>query len=125
MEKPRKGSKAGVPPVFEENFKILVAREYLTGQLSHSQLAHKYGLSGEHTSRYFVKWYYKWLETHNLKRPENSSGNDEVEQEKRQLAQQLFNANLKITALEMAIQVAEETLGIDIKKKSGIKSSDK
>lgn len=123
MEKPRKGSKAGLPPVFDENFKIIVAREYLTGQLSHGQLAKKYGLTGEHTSRYFVRWYQKWLQAHELEAQADLGGVNEPEREKRQLEKQLFEANLKITALEMMIRTAEETLGIDIGKKSGTKQS--
>lgn len=123
MEKPRKGSKSGLPPLFEEDFKILVAREYLTGQMSHAQLARKYGLSGEHTSRYFVRWYQKWLETHQLEAQVDIPGTTKDQTDEKQFEKQLFEANLKITALEMMIQVAEETLGIDIGKKSGTKSS--
>ncbi|MBU1374226.1 MAG: transposase [Bacteroidetes bacterium] len=123
MEKPRKGSKSGLPPLFEEDFKILVAREYLTGQMSHAQLARKYSLSGEHTSRYFVRWYQKWLETHQLEAQVDIPETTKDQTDKKQFEKQLFEANLKITALEMMIQVAEETLGIDIGKKSGTKSS--
>lgn len=123
MEKPRKGSKAGLPPVFDENLKILIAREYLTGQLSHGQLAKKYGLSGEHTSRYFVRWYQKWLQAHELEAQADLGGVDDAEGEKKQLEKQLFEANLKITALELMIRTAEDTLGIDIGKKSGTKPS--
>lgn len=123
MEKPRKGSNAGLPPVHEESFKILVAREYLTGKLSYNQLARKYGLSGEHTPRYFVKWYQKWLRDRDLQSDQQVP--PEVEKENPDLEKRLFEANLKITALEMLIQKAEEDLGIDIAKKSGTKSSNR
>lgn len=123
MEKPRKGSKAGVPPVHEKSFKILVAREYQTGKLSYGQLARKYGLSGEHTPRYFVKWYREWLRDRGLR--DDQQVPQEVEKANQDLEKRLFEANLKITALEMLIQKAEENLGIDIGKKSGTKSSNR
>jgi transposase-like protein len=124
MEKPRKGSKAGLPPVFEESFKIAVAREYMTGKLSYSQLARKYGLTGEHTPRYFVKWYKQWQKSHQLD-VQTDQGVGVGSKCGKELERQLFEANLKITALEMMIRTAEETLGIDIAKKSGTKSSAK
>jgi len=45
MERPGKGKKGGTPSTYEASFKIAVAGEYLTGQLSQSQLASKYNLS--------------------------------------------------------------------------------
>lgn len=107
----------------EESFKILVAREYLTGKLSYGQLARKYGLSGEHTPRYFVKWYHEWLRDRGLQ--DNQQVPQEEEKANEDLEKRLFEANLKITALEMLIQKAEENLGIDIGKKSGTKSSNR
>ena len=123
MEKPRKGSRTGLPPVFDENLKIIIAREYLTGKLSYGQLARKYGLSGEHTPRYFVRWYQNWLKTHELEAQADLRGVVEPKGEKKALERQLFEANLKITALELMIRTAEDTLGIDIGKKSGTKPS--
>lgn len=123
MEKPRKGIKSGSQPVFDESFKIMVAREYLTGQLSYSQLARKYNLSGEHTPRYFVRWYQQWLQEHDLPGQQDIPLAVTSDKEKQPLEQQLFEANLKITALELLIRTAEETLGIDIGKKAGTKRS--
>jgi transposase-like protein len=123
MEKPRKGIKSGSQPVFDENFKIMVAREYLTGQLSYSQLARKYNLSGEHTPRYFVRWYQQWLQEHDLSGQQDIPLAVTSDEEKQPLEKQLFEANLKITALELLIRTAEEALGIDIGKKSGTKRS--
>ncbi|SDM62814.1 Transposase and inactivated derivatives [Daejeonella rubra] len=122
MEKPRKGSKSGLPPIYEDDFKIAVAREYLTGKLSYSQLARKHGLSGEHTPRYFVRWYKQWLLDHELDSP---LGQSDVFTHKSstELERQLAEANLKITALETMIRIAEESLGVDIRKKSGTKRS--
>jgi hypothetical protein len=47
MEKPRKGSKGGRLTIYEDSFKILVARDYLSGNLSQLQIAKKYGLQKE------------------------------------------------------------------------------
>lgn len=123
MEKPRKGSKAGSQSVFADTFKIMVAREYLTGQLSYAQLARKYNLSGEHTPRHFVRWYQQWLQDHELSSQQDVPLVVTPDKERSQLEQQLFEANLKITALELLIRTAEETLGIDIGKKAGTKRS--
>lgn len=121
MEKPRKGSKAG-HPIFSDEFKIIVAREYLTGSLSYSQLARKYKLSGEHTPRYFVRWYNKWLAERDLQDQTMEEAAMEEPKDKA-LEKQLFEANLKITALELLIRNAEESLGVDIGKKDGTKQS--
>jgi len=122
MEKPRKGSKSGLPPIYEDDFKIAVAREYLTGKLSYSQLARKYNLSGEHTPRYFVRWYKQWLLDHELDLPSDQS-DVSAHKGSTELEKQLAEANLKITALETMIRIAEESLGVDIRKKSGTKRS--
>lgn len=121
MEKPRKGSKEG-HPIFSDEFKIIVAREYLTGSLSYSQLARKYQLSGEHTPRYFVRWYNKWLEGRGQQDQTVAEPATEESKDK-QLEKQLFEANLKITSLELLIRNAEESLGVDIGKKDGTKQS--
>jgi transposase-like protein len=121
QEKGRKGQ-GGLDPLFEESLKIAVAREYLTGQLSYSQLAKKYGLPSGDTARYFVKWYKQWLS-----KQENKPDIEPVENSKEtlDLAKQLKQANLRITALEMLIQNAERELGVDIIKKSGTKQQGK
>jgi len=119
MEKPRKGSKGGGIPVYDESFKIAVAREYLTGKLSYLQLAKKYGLPKSFTIAYFVKWYKKWEQgqeavVHQQPELTQQAPNEELQR-------QLHEANLKITALEMMIRTAEDTLQIDIRKKPGTK----
>jgi transposase len=120
-EKGRKGS-IGKESVFPESFKIAVAREYLMGQLSFSQLAQKHQLPGKETARYFVKWYRNWLDVQeqgSAVEPGAKTGNE------LELTVQLKQANLRITALEMLIQNAEKELGIDLTKKSGTKQQGK
>src|SRR5688572_32791241 len=115
QEKGKKG-KSGLEPRFEESFKIAVARDYLTGQLSYSQLAKKYELPSGDTARWFVSWYKQWLD-----KQENKLDNEPAENnsDTLELARQLKQANLRVTALEMLIQNAEKELGVDIIKKSG------
>jgi len=44
----------GKVPTYEESLKVVIARDYLTGQLSYSQIAKKYNLPTGDTARYFV-----------------------------------------------------------------------
>jgi transposase-like protein len=122
MQAKGKKGKSGLEPRFEESFKIAVARDYLTGQLSLSQVAKKYELPSGDTVRWFVSWYKQWLD-----KQENKVDNEAVESNSDTLglAMQLKQANLRITALEMLIQNAERELGVDIIKKSGTKQQGK
>ena len=120
-EKGRKGL-LGKASVLQESFKIAVARDYQTGQLSFSQLARKHHLPGPDSARYCVIWYKKWLKKNELlpvEAPCDKSDHTLA------LERQIKEANLRITALEMLIKNAEQELGIDIVKKSGTKQQDK
>lgn len=117
MKKPLKKRSGGRTSVYDESFKIAVAKEYLDGELSHGQLAKKYGLSGEHTVRHFIKFYEKWQDGLTLPGQVETMG----DQQDPTLEKELAMAKLKIAALEMLINTAENTLGIDIRKKSGAK----
>lgn len=122
METPRKGRHTGAPVTYESSFKIAVAREYLEGNLSQSQLGRKHGLKSGEVVRYFVNWYKKniaeiqsdILVAQELPSLASSSPDRELQEE-------LRLARLKITALEMMITIAEQELAIDIRKKSGTK----
>lgn len=116
MERPRKGKLTGTPVTYEESFKIAVAREYLEGKLSQGQLGRKYGLTSGEVVRYFVNWYKKHIDY-------SQGGNSFVKSDNadQKLQDELRLANLKITALEMMINIAEKELDIDVRKKSGTK----
>ena len=111
----------GCPPVYEESLKIVVARDYLTGNLSHTQVAEKYQLKNGEVVRGFVRWYNRYydpeLSVSNTSPPSGNSPPLDV----KKLEQELANANLKIAALEIMIEIAEKDLGIDIRKKRGTK----
>jgi transposase-like protein len=121
--KPRK-NKPGGKPVYDDTLKIAAATDYLTGNLSYSQLAEKYNLPNRDVVRYFVRWY---KENHGLELSQAASPSQVSSDEKPDSQQQidagkeLSDARLKIAALEIMIQIAEQELGIDIRKKSGTK----
>ncbi|RZL17171.1 MAG: transposase [Pedobacter sp.] len=117
MEKPKKGAQQGTSVTYEDSFKIAVAREYLEGKLSQAQLGRKYGLSSGEVVRYFVNWYKKY----NSQAEVSESGSRLESNADQNLQEALRLANLKITALEMMINIAEKELDIDIRKKSGTK----
>jgi transposase len=117
MEKPRKGTQTGTSVTYEDSFKIAVAREYLEGKLSQAQLGRKYGLSSGEVVRYFVNWYKKYISQTEA----SGSGSPLESNADQRLQEELRLANLKITALEMMINIAEKELDIDIRKKSGTK----
>lgn len=120
MEKPRKGKAGSQPVTYDESFKIAVAREYLEGKLSQAQLGRKHGLNSGEVVRYFVNWYKKHLVAD---QPNIVQSDDQLlpDTPEHRLQEELRLANLKITALEMMINIAEKELDIDIRKKSGTK----
>lgn len=119
---PRK-NKVRKQSTYDEALKIAVTKEYLYGDLSLNQVAKKYGLPGEATVRWFIKWYNKHysveLKSSNASPPQISG---QVNQDQLNLlTQQLADANLKVTALEIMIDIAEKDLGVEIRKKRGTK----
>jgi hypothetical protein len=108
---------AGEFPFTMKVLRLPLPKSISKGELSHGQLARKYGLSGEHTIRHFLKFYEKWQCGLPSPIEPGSDGN----QENPTLEKELAMAKLKITALEMLINTAENNLGLDIRKKSGTK----
>ena len=114
-------SKQGRSPYYAPSFKIAVARDYLSSSLGYGAIAKKYGISSISTIRFFVKWYKK-------KYPDGviiEKADSNAEEKPAALTKELQQANLKITGLEMLIEMAEKELGIDIIKKFGAKQSKK
>ena len=124
--KPRK-NKPGGKAIYDESLKIAVARAYITGNLSFSQVAEKFKIAGgREVVGGFVKWYRKHYQEELLSTntsPPNLNKDNNTEQQKRvkELEKELSHANLKIAALEIMIEIAEKELGIDIRKKPGTK----
>jgi transposase-like protein len=126
--------KSGAPAIYAEKDKIAIAREYLTGTLSHSQLAAKYGIENKETVRHFVYWYKKHYPDSEIigsssaaaaQVAQTSQQARPTSKESKDKDKQLQEAHLKIAALEMLIANAKKELGIDLIKKSGTKQSNK
>lgn len=120
MENPRKGSKGGRLTIYDDSFKIAIARDYLEGNLSQLQVAQKHGI-GIKTMYHFLKWY-------RMHRPDCTAepqGSLVQLPASDQLAKELASARLKITALELLLSNAEREMGVDILKKPGTKQSAK
>ena len=114
-KKQRGGSETYLP-----SFKIAIAREYLTTSLGFTKLAKKYNLPSEATPRYFLKWYTNKYPDGIVELPAEDKSS-EVSKE----CNDLKEANLKITALEMLIENASKELGVDLVKKFGTKQPKK
>ena len=116
----------GRPLVYENSFKIMVAREYLSSKLGSGKLAKKHNLPTGDTVRYFVKWYkanYPDGQEPNLS---NMAVQDPaISTEVEELRKQLQQSNLKAAAYELLLENARKELGIDIVKKFGTKQSGK
>lgn len=122
---PRK-NKSGPRSLYDEKLKIAVARDYITGNLSHRQVAEKYSIAGgSQTVRGFVRWYQRHfhlqLSANNSPPGEAVTNHQEQVKTAKELEKQLSDANLKIAALEIMIEIAEKDLGIEIRKKPGTK----
>ena len=105
--------------VYDPSFKIAIAREYLTTSLGFTKLAKKYNLPSEATPRYFLKWYRNKYPDGIAEQP--AENKDEVSKE----YDELKEANLKVTALEMLIENASKELGVNLIKKFGTKQPKK
>jgi transposase len=121
-----KKGKSGPPSRYDVAFMRAVAREYQTSDLSVNQLARKYGLSHSLTEKWITKFSLE-LRGEDLTlppmTPEEQRSLEALQKQNEQLLRKLELAHLKITGLELMIDVAEQELQVDIRKKSGTKQS--
>jgi transposase-like protein len=122
---------------YPNELKRKIAKEYLSGSASYGILAEENGLRDKSVVKEFVKWYKRQLasdgpEVSNLSKETNQGFNKDMsktkEKEKdevRLLRKRLAEEQLKNELLETMIDIAEEELKIDIRKKSGTKQSEK
>lgn len=106
--------------------KIKIAEEYLSGKFSYSIGAEKYGLKNKGVVKEFVKWYKKNPDIERMKqeaKQEVCKTSDADGDVIRILKEELALARLRAMALETMIDVAEDELGIAIRKKSGAEQS--
>jgi len=130
MEKKIKKSKRGRPSKYEASFKRKIIQELYSGSITRSELCRKYQLGSNSTVLSFEKWYdddqKQMLSSVPMILEEDVEGADKGQQpasSKGGLEQELRLAKLKIICLETLIDVAEESLHIEIRKKAGTKPS--
>lgn len=116
----------GMPSKFPESFRIKVAKDYLSSDLSLTDVAKKYELSNREQVRWFVKWYkikYGSPKSKSLKTLSDSDKQDIIllKEQLKSKEQALSSAFLEIDSLNTLIRVAEKSLNISIGKKSGVK----
>lgn len=109
-------------------FMRLVVRHYETSDLSGRQIGQIYGIAANQVTRWKQRFSSELsaetLSTPNVPMtPEEQKNLDALKKQNEELLKKLELANLKITSLEMMIDVAEEELQLDIRKKSGTKQS--
>lgn len=116
---------------YPDEFKRKLAQEYLSGRFSYAVAAEEYGLKDKSVVREFVKWYRKKCElslineSMPMKKVKPSPEELNLEERIKQLEADLRMSKLKVEALETMIDIAEDQLKIDIRKKSGTQRSKK
>lgn len=119
-----KKGKSGPQSRYDVAFMRAVAQEYQHSDLSVNQLARKYGLSHSLTYQWITRFSLE-LSGENLTpmTPEEQRTLEALQKQNAELRQRLELAQLKITGLELLIDVAEQELQVDIRKKPGTKQS--
>ena len=111
---------------YPKTLKRKIAREYLSGKFSYAVAAEEYGLKSKNVVKEFVRWYKKSLYLESMESPDESKESIDTASDPDQLktlAAELAAAQLKIAGLETLIDLAEQELQFDIRKKSGTKQS--
>lgn len=117
-------AKQKITKLYSFAFKQKVISEIESGKLTRAEARKLYGINGGSTINCWLKNHGK---LHLLNKVVRIEMKDEVsklkqlEKEKKELESALANAHLKLITYETLIEVAEEELGVDIKKnlKSG------
>lgn len=109
----------------DASFRRKVCQDLLTGTITLSEACRKYNVKGVMTLKRWLLWYdqeqSELLKLQSM--PEQPKENTPTPEEYRKLQEELKKAQLKVTTLETLIDIAEEQLHIDIRKKSGTKPS--
>ncbi len=109
---------------YPDELKRKIGKSYLAGEASYSILAEENGLKNKDVVKEIVKWYRRKLATEPIftsqvvpEKPEPSSADQATEIA--ELKKQLQLSQLKNEMLETMIDVAENELKLNIRKKSG------
>jgi transposase len=121
-------NKGGRQPKHDMAFMRHVVLHYKTSNLSTNEVGRLYGVPSNQVTRWSQK-YFSDIDCDHLIIPTPQMDPDkqkEINALKKQneiLLQKLEQANLKVTSLEMMIDIAEEDFQFDIRKKYGTKQS--
>lgn len=116
---------------YEYSFMRKVVQDYLGGQQSMREVSERYNLTYASVSGW-VRRFGPDIENKSAQEevalPAMSEegkieGLDELKKQNEELLKKLEHANLKVSGLEVMIDIAEQQLGVDIRKKSGTKQS--
>jgi transposase len=119
-----KKGKKGPPRKFDATTQRKIVEELLSGTVTLSQLRKRYNIGGQGTVMRWVKEYQNEgqnLLSSGMEKSQDKSSDGNTERTFQELEAELKLAKLKIIALETMIDVAEEQLNIEIRKKSGTK----
>ena len=107
------------------DYKILnkeaIVAEYLTGNTSYRKIGIKYGIDFRLVHSWVMKFQGKKRKQSPTKPVIKIAEEEPLSQEVKQLQQELRNAKLHNKLLNAMIDIAEQQLSIDIRKKSGTK----
>ena len=104
--------------------KQAIISEYLTKRVSYRELEKKYGMSYVTIRRWVIEYQGKSSKVSKdkkVKQSEYPTSADKLPTDVKQLQEELRNARLHNELLNAIIDIAEEQLGVDIRKKSGPK----
>jgi transposase len=118
---------SGAASDYDLSFREQVALDYIRGNLSAAQVAAKYGLRHTHMVKNWVRRYGGNREIA-LPTPEEMTQEEKdkvraLERRVKELERQLEEERLRSLAYSTMIDVAEEELGVPIRKKPGPKQS--
>lgn len=111
---------------YDLSFMHLVVREYLKGDFSAAQVAQKHNLSAGQVKGWITRFSSDLsdeLPTPIIVTEQESKDQESLKKQVEELNKKLVQAQMKISGLELMIDIAEEDLNVDIRKKSGTEQS--
>ncbi len=123
MDKKKKMINLGGRQYFSESFKKFIVRQVETGKLNKEEAKYKYKIGGNSAVLNWCRKYGK-SQHYQPKHYDMSKENFLESVYKRriqELEKELSQAKLRVSYLECVIEVAEEDMGVQIEKKSGVR----
>jgi transposase len=107
---------------YSEAFKKTVVKEVLSGQLSKEEAKHRYGIKGNSAILNWIRNFDSFQDNGMTKKqPISDQKIAQLQAENKRLHEEIELERLKVLALNVMIDLAEEQLKVPIRKKSGAK----